>query len=78
MAVIDPRFVVSSSPQGAATVLRAVNAIEHAIDACFRAIRIAEARRRTRNELGRLSARQLNDIGLMPGALDEAVERRIR
>ena len=78
MAVIDPRFVVSSSPMGAATVLRAVNAIEHAFDAGMRAVRVAEARRRTRNEIGRLSARQLSDIGLAPGALDEAVERRIR
>ncbi|MFT6887869.1 MAG: hypothetical protein ACJAWZ_004101 [Paracoccaceae bacterium] len=78
MAVIDPRFVLSSSPMGAATILRAVNAFEHAIDAGFRAVRLAEARRRTRTEIKRLSARQLTDIGLVPGALDEAVERRVR
>lgn len=77
MAVIDPRFVVSSSPMGAATILRAVNALENAIDSGIRAVRLAEARRRTRTEIGRLSMRQLSDIGLMPGALDEAVERRV-
>ncbi|MFT7038242.1 MAG: hypothetical protein ACJAW4_000944, partial [Paracoccaceae bacterium] len=64
MAVIDPRFVVSSSPMGAATVLRAVNAVEHALNACLRTLSLAQARRRTRSEIGRLSPRQLADIGL--------------
>lgn len=78
MAVIDPRFVVSSTPHGAATVLRAVNAIEHAIDAGIRAMRVAEARRRTRKAVNGLNARQLADIGLAPEAIDDVIERSIR
>ncbi|MFT7039659.1 MAG: hypothetical protein ACJAW4_002369 [Paracoccaceae bacterium] len=55
-----------------------MNAVEHALNACLRTLSLAQARRRTRSEIGRLSPRQLADIGLVPGTLDEAVERRIR
>ena len=78
MAVIDPRFAVSSSPMGAVTILRAVNAIEQGVEACIRALRLAEARRRTGNEIGRLSARQMDDIGLSADTMGATIERRIR
>jgi uncharacterized protein YjiS (DUF1127 family) len=77
MTLFVPNLSTSSTPMGAATILRVVNSVERVIDGLMAAVKLAETRRRTRAQLGRLTARQLADIGLEGQNLDDAIERRI-